>query len=143
MATNFELVESGEIVRKVLSAIGREPRLKYNDMFDFEEGKHYEVYADIELVGAYVEENEIIIVGRIKESIIHEDIIDNESINKGLCDGVMNSILKVEPGISKMVKRAPSVNGITILLYKTEDLLVSFEYSYLESDLLRWSRDAP
>lgn len=135
MATNFEPVESGEILRKVLSAIGKEPRLKYNDMFEFEEGKLYEVYADIELIGAYLKENEIIIVGDIKESIIHQDIMDNESINKGLCDGVMKNILKAEPGISKMVKRTP-VSRFTILLYEKDWLVnASFKYSFDKASL--------
>lgn len=119
-----------EIVGKVLLAIAQERKVEYEDTFCFEEGKSYDVYADIELVGAYVEENEIRIIGRIKKSIIHEDII--ESVNKTLCDQVMNSILKAEPVLLRMVKLVPSIRGIRVLLYEEQGWLgdATFEYCY-------------
>jgi len=121
-----------EIIRKVLSAIAQSRKVKYEDTLSFEEGKLYDIYTDIELVGAYIEENEIRIIGRIKESTIHEDIIESESVNKSLCDEVMASILKAEPRLNGMVKLAPSVNRIRVLLYEKQDWLgdASFEYSY-------------
>lgn len=98
-------------------AFAEEPELEYEEIIQDELGKFYEIYAKLQLVGAYLEKGEVCVLVRITEPIIHEDV-EEEAYS-----GFYKEILK------RILPHVPELKRVKIIFQENEE---SFEYVYEE-----------
>lgn len=76
-----EMVELDRLLKEIRLKMAENPTFDYDELLEYESGKNYDIYATVDLAGAFVKDNRIKILARMISSQFHEDVIETALAN--------------------------------------------------------------